>query len=99
YAQRPLRRLGNTPGRQFTRRAPGGAGERSDAVLGDLLGGGQPGRHLTPLWRHSLRAGRPGRARHRADRRPGRLGESPRLLARELTPSRDDELAVAEGVE
>ena len=47
---------------------------------------------------HSLRAGRPGRARHRPDRRPGRLGESPGLLARELTASRDDELAVAEAL-
>src|SRR5215475_361530 len=81
------------PGRQFTRRARGGADERSDALLGDLLGGGQPGRRLTPLRRHSLRAGRPGRSRHRADRRPRRLGESPGLLARELTASRDDELA------
>src|SRR5262249_20694495 len=37
--------------------------------------------------------GRPGRARHRADRRPGRLGESPGLLARELTASRDGKRA------
>src|SRR5262249_35857834 len=73
--------------------ARGGAGQRSHAVLGDLLRGGQPGRRLTPLRGHSLRAGRPGRARHRADRRPGRLGESPGLLARELTASRDDERA------
>jgi len=27
----------------------GGAGERSHALLGDLLGGGQSGRRLTPL--------------------------------------------------
>ena len=35
--------------RQFTSRARGGAGERSHALLGDLLGGGQSGGHLTPL--------------------------------------------------
>ena len=70
----------------------GAAGERSHALLGDLLGGGQSGRRLTPLRGiHFEQADLD--ARRRADRRPGRLGESPGLPARELTASRDDDRA------
>src|SRR5262249_44768186 len=82
HRQQPLRRLRDFPGKKFTSRARTRSIQRPHTYLGDVLGRRRTGRHLPPLRRHPLRAGRPRRAGDRHGRCPPLLGARPDLLRR-----------------